>query len=61
MTTTNNRVRQAFEEGRIIRRRDDDPSEGDLDGGEVWFNTSDDDWRGYDGTDFVTFDTTADS
>jgi hypothetical protein len=60
MTTTNARVRRAFNEYRIIRRVSSDPPAGDLEGGEVWFRTDTNEWRGYDGTGFVTFDVTAD-
>lgn len=58
-TTTNERVRRAFEGHRIVRVLDADPAESELDGGEVWFDGTN--WRGYDGTSFVTFDTTADA
>ncbi|PGF16177.1 hypothetical protein CP556_08670 [Natrinema sp. CBA1119] len=61
MPTTNNRVREAFEENRIIRRLASDPPAGNLEGGEMWFNTTDGAWRGYDGSSYVTFDVTADA
>jgi hypothetical protein len=60
MPTTNARVRRAFEENRIIRRVSTDPDESALSGGEVWFRTDTGAWRGYDGTNFVTFDVTLD-
>lgn len=59
MPTTNARVRSAFEEYRIVRVLDADPDESELEGGEIWFNGTD--WRGYDGSSYVTFDTTADA
>ena len=58
MPTTNARVRKAFEEHRIVRRVTSDPDEGDLKGGEIWFRTDTDEWRGYDGSDYVTLDVT---
>lgn len=61
MPTTNARVRKAHEEYRIIRRLDEDPSEAELEGGEMWFRTDTGEWRGYDGDGYVTFDTTADA
>ncbi|MFW6435546.1 MAG: hypothetical protein ACOCY1_04125 [Halovenus sp.] len=60
MPTTNARVRRAFEENRIVRRVESDPSEGDLEGGEIWYRTDTDEWRGYDGSGYVTFDVTPD-
>lgn len=60
MTTTNEEVRTAFEEHRIIQRLSDDPSTELLEGGEIWYNTDEDEYRGYeDGTGIVTLDTTA--
>lgn len=61
MPTTNARVRRAFEENRIVRRVTSDPAESDLEGGEMWFRTDTNEWRGYDGGSYVTFDVTADS
>jgi len=61
MPTTNARVREAFEEYRIIRTLSEDPPAGNLEGGEMWFNTAQNAWRGYDGSSFVTFDVTADA
>jgi hypothetical protein len=54
-------VREAFEEYRIIRTLSEDPPAGNLEGGEMWFNTAQNAWRGYDGSSFVTFDVTADA
>jgi len=56
MPTTNHRVRVAFEEGRIIRRRSSDPAAGELEGGEVWFREDTGEWRCYDGSGFVVFE-----
>ncbi|WP_137288837.1 hypothetical protein [Natronorubrum halophilum] len=61
MTTTNEKLRKEFEEYRTGRRLSEDPPEAILEGGERWFNTTDNEFRGYDGTSFVTFDTTADA
>ena len=61
MPTTNANVRQAFDEGRIIKRRTDDPAEAALEGGEIWFRTDTNEWRGYDGTAFGTLDFSADA
>lgn len=58
-TTTNEKVRQAFEGYRAVRILDSDPAESQLSGGEIWFDGTD--WRGYDGTSYVTFDVTADA
>lgn len=60
MPTTNARTRRAWRGYRIIRRLDADPDEAALDGGEMWFRTDTEEWRGYDGADFVTFDVTVD-
>ena len=58
--TTNAAVRAAFEEGRIVKRLSSDPAVADLEGGEVWYNTSTDTYRGYQaGTGIVEFSTTA--
>jgi len=58
--TTNAATRRAYEEHRIIRRVDADPDTADLEGGEVWYNTSADEYRGYEaGTGVVTLNTTA--
>ncbi|WP_436344504.1 hypothetical protein [Natronorubrum sp. FCH18a] len=61
MPTTNARVREAFEEYRVIRVLSEDPAAGNLEGGEMWFNTTDSAWRGYDGSSYVSFDVTADA
>ena len=56
MPTTNARLRRTY-----LGRRSGDPDEADLDGGEIWFDTDTNAYRGYDGTDFVTIDVTADA
>ena len=53
--------RNARQRGVYLGPVDGDPDEADLDGGEMWFDTTTDTFRGYDGTGFVTFDTTADA
>ncbi|ELZ05388.1 hypothetical protein, partial [Natrialba aegyptia] len=45
----------------LYPKTDTDPSESNLSGGEAWFRTDTGEWRGYNGTNFVTFDVTADS
>jgi len=60
MTTTNSRVRKAYEENRIIQRLDSDPDTANLEGGEIWYNTTADEYRGYEaGTGIVSVSTTA--
>jgi hypothetical protein len=60
MPTTNENVRTALEENRIIQRLDADPAEALLEGGEVWYNTTADEYRGYEaGTGIVSLSTTA--
>ena len=60
MSTTNGRVRRAYEEHRIVRRLDADPDTADLEGGEIWYRTDNDEYRGYvAGTGVVTLDFTA--
>lgn len=54
--TTNAKVRDTY-----LGRVDGDPDESELDGGELWFDTSSDTYRGYDGTDFGDIDFTADA
>lgn len=44
-----------------LGRRDGDPSEDDLEGGEIWFDTATNTYRGYDGTSYVTLDVTEDA
>jgi len=61
MGTTNSKVREAFEEHRIIRRVDADPPEGDLEGGEVWFRTDTNEFRAYNGNSYGTLGFTADA
>lgn len=55
MPTTNAKVRRTY-----LGRVDGDPPEGDLEGGELWFDTDAGAYRGYDGTDYVTVDVTPD-
>lgn len=58
--TTNAATRRAYEEHRIIQRLAADPDAADLDGGEIWYNTSADEYRGYEaGTGIVSISTTA--
>lgn len=58
--TTNAAVRRAYEEHRIVQRLSSDPDTADLEGGEVWYNTSADEFRGYEaGTGIVSISTTA--
>ena len=60
MTTTNEKVREAYEEQRIIQRLSADPPTATLEGGEVWYNTTADEYRGYEaGTGIVSLSTTA--
>jgi hypothetical protein len=60
MGTTNEDVRTAYEEGRIIKRRASDPAPATLEGGELWYRTDLDEYRGYEaGTGIVTIGTTA--
>ena len=61
MPTTNARVREAFEEYRVFRVLDSDPSAADLDGPAIWFNTTTGEFRAYDGTNFGTLGFTADA
>jgi len=44
-----------------LGRVDGDPPEGDLDGGEVWFDTGTNTYRGYDGTSFGEIEFTPDA
>ncbi|WP_049979368.1 hypothetical protein [Halolamina rubra] len=58
--TTNAAVRRAFEGHRIVRRVSSDPATADLEGGEIWYRTDLDEYRGYEaGTGVVTLSTTA--
>ncbi|SEQ30999.1 hypothetical protein [Natrinema salaciae] len=60
MTTTNEKTRKAFEEHRIVRRLSSDPPTANLEGGEIWYNTTADEYRGYEaGTGIVSVSTTA--
>ncbi|QRY21749.1 hypothetical protein JT689_01410 (plasmid) [Halobacterium sp. GSL-19] len=59
MTTTNEDVRTAFEEHRIVQRLASDPPVSVLEGGEVWYNTIADEYRGYEtDTGIVAISTT---
>ncbi len=55
--TTSGQVREAFREGRIIRVLEEDPD--DPDDGTVWYNSGENEYRGVEDGDVVTFDTTA--
>ena len=44
-----------------LGRVDGDPPEADLDGGELWFDTSTNTYRGYDGSSFGEIGFTADA
>jgi len=58
--TTNAAVREAYEGHRIVRRVSSDPATAELEGGEMWYRTDLDEYRGYEaGTGVVTIDTTA--
>jgi hypothetical protein len=60
MSTTNAEVREAYEGHRIVRRVTSDPDTADLEGGEIWYRTDLDEYRGYEaGTGVVTLNTTA--
>ncbi|WP_265112287.1 hypothetical protein [Halosolutus halophilus] len=60
MTTTNEKVRESYEEHRIVRRLSSDPAVANLEGGEMWYNTTADEYRGYEaGTGIVSLSTTA--
>ena len=58
--TTNAATRRAYEEHRIVQRVTADPETADLEGGEIWYRTDLDEYRGYvAGTGVVTLNTTA--
>jgi hypothetical protein len=58
--TTNAATRRAFEEHRIVQRRESDPETSGLEGGEIWYRTDNDEFRAYvAGTGVVTLNTTA--
>lgn len=60
MATTNEKVREAYEEHRVVRRVTSDPATAMLEGGEMWYRTDLDEFRGYvAGTGIVTINTTA--
>ncbi|WP_135830643.1 hypothetical protein [Halorussus halobius] len=54
--TTNAMLRETY-----LGRVDGDPPEADLDGGELWFDTSTNTYRGYDGSSFGELGFTADA
>ena len=47
MPTTNAMLRRTY-----LGRQDGDPDEADLEGGEIWFDTDTNTYRGYDGTNY---------
>jgi len=55
MSTTNARLRRTY-----LGRREDDPAVADLEGGEIWFNTTTSEYRGFDGTDIGSLGFTPD-
>lgn len=55
--TTNAEIREAYEDGRIIRRLSADPSNPD--DGEMWYRTDLDEYRGVVAGAVVSFNTTA--
>lgn len=58
--TTNAAVRTAFDEHRIVQRVSADPDTADLEGGEIWYRTDLDEYRGYEaGTGVVSISTAA--
>jgi hypothetical protein len=54
--TTNAMLRQTY-----LGRIDGDPPTDDLDGGEIWFNTETNTYRGYDGSSLGDIGFTADA
>lgn len=54
--TTNAMLRETY-----LGRVDGDPAEAELDGGEIWFDTATNTYRGYDGTSFGDIGFTADA
>lgn len=56
MPSTNARLREAFEEHRIIRVLEDDLE--DPEDGAVWYNESEDEYRGAEAGTVVAFETT---
>lgn len=57
MPTTNARVREAYEEHRVVRVVDSDPS--DAVDGAIWYRSDLNEYRGMEDGAVVTFDTTA--
>ena len=55
------RIRRAWDRRLMNQAVDGDPPESELAAGAIWYNTETDEWRGYDGTDVVTFNTSADA
>lgn len=54
--TTNAMLRNTY-----LGRRDGDPDAADLEGGEIWFDTSTNTYRGYNGSAFGEIGFTADA
>jgi hypothetical protein len=54
--TTNSKLRDTY-----LGRVNGDPDASELDGGEIWFDTSTSTYRGYDGTSFGEIGFTADA
>lgn len=54
--TTNAMLRDTY-----LGRRDGDPPAAELDGGEIWFDTSTNTYRGYNGSSFGDIGFTADA
>jgi len=56
MSTTNAMLRQTY-----LGRVAGDPPAAELDGGEIWFDTESNTYRGYDGSSFGEIGFTADA
>ena len=59
MTTTQARIREAWEEYRIVRRVTSDPDADDRVDGSVWYRTDLDEYRGQEDGSVVTINSTA--
>ncbi|WP_058997835.1 hypothetical protein [Haloarcula sp. CBA1127] len=59
MPTTQARIREAWEEYRIVRRVSSDPDADDRVNGSVWYRTDLDELRAQEAGAVVTVDTTA--
>ena len=57
MPTTNAKIRRAFNDDRIVKRRSDDPQNPS--DGAMWYRTDLDEFRGQVAGETVTFDTAA--